>query len=179
MDRRRIWVERRKWRDIPHYGHEGWLLGEDEHGVWIELRAGVPVYRGADVLFLGPHRGVMLAPRGSGWLAWFPSVTERFSLYVDIVCEMTHALDAISMIDLDLDVIRYADGRVALVDEDEFELHQRELGYPADVIAAAQRSAHQVLEAVVADAPPFDGSAAARWAKVVERALEDVDGIED
>ena len=168
MDRRRIWVERRKWRDIPHYGHQGWLLGEDEHGVWIELREGVPVYRGDDVLFLAPHRGLMLAPRASAWLVWFPSDTAKFSLYVDIVCEMTHEPDSISMIDLDLDVIRYRDGRAVLVDEDEFELHQRELGYPDEVVAAAERAAHQVLEEVQVDAPPFDGAAAARWAKVLD-----------
>jgi hypothetical protein len=43
-----IWAERRKW---------------------IELRAGNPVYRGEDILFLGSGGGLMLAPPEDGWLA--------------------------------------------------------------------------------------------------------------
>lgn len=162
----RLWIERRKWRDIPHYAHEGWLLGEDEDGVWIGLRAGSPVHRGDDVLFYGKHDGLMLAPRGSEWLAWFPR-EERFDLYVDIVCDMTHTPESITMIDLDLDVVRYPDGRVELLDEDEFEEHQLRYGYPSDVVSAARHAGDEVLAAVRANEPPFDGEAAAYWRSVL------------
>ena len=38
------------------------------------------------------------------------------------------------MIDLDLDVVRFRDGRVEVLDEDEFGQHQATLGYPPHMI---------------------------------------------
>ena len=38
-----VWVERRKWPDLPHYGVTGLVLGEDEHGVWVGARSSVIV----------------------------------------------------------------------------------------------------------------------------------------
>ena len=65
-------------------------------------------------------------------------------------------------VDLDLDVIREPDGRIWIDDEDEFELHQITLDYPADVIDAAARSCQDVFDAMTAGEAPFDGSAY-RW----------------
>jgi hypothetical protein len=45
-----MWVERLKWPDVPHYRHLGWVLGDDEYGLWIELRVGTPVYRHDEIL---------------------------------------------------------------------------------------------------------------------------------
>ena len=69
--------------------------------------------------------------------------------------------------DLDLDVIRFVDGRVEVVDRDEFELHQRRYGYPEDLVAEAERATATAYERVVARMPPFDGFAARAW---IERA---------
>lgn len=68
-----LWIERRKWPDLPHYGHHGWPLGEDEHGLWIELRVGCPVYRGEELLFHGTGGGLMLAPTHGQWSHGSPS----------------------------------------------------------------------------------------------------------
>lgn len=162
-----IWLERRKWPDRPHYGHAGWIIGEDEHGVWIELRIGSPVYRGPELLFHGTAGGLMCAPRGGGWLAWFPEVAD-FELYVDIVMGITHAPGSITMVDLDFDVIRYRTGEVRLLDEDEFEQHRVELSYPRPIVDAARVDAALVLEAVRSGDEPFAGVAAARWAQRIE-----------
>ena len=159
----RVWIERTKWPDRPHYAHDGWVLGEDEHGLWVELRSGAPVYRGDKVLFHGKRGGLMLVPRNRGWLAWFPA-SGSFELYVDIVTPPVRTPTSVTMVDLDLDVIRWTDGRVELVDEDEFETHRVELGYPSDVVADARREAAWVLEAFRRRDEPFDGGAAAAWA---------------
>lgn len=94
-------------------------------------------------------------------MAWFPE-GRRFSLYVDIVTPPRRREDTITMVDLDLDVIRTTDGTVELLDEDEFAEHQVSLEYPADIIEGARRSADDVLAAVRAGSPPFHAPAA-RW----------------
>ena len=45
------------------------------------------------------------------------------------------------MADLDLDVSRTRSGAIVLHDEHEFAEHQLKYGYPAEVIAAAERTA--------------------------------------
>lgn len=58
-------------------------------------------------------------------------------------------------VDLDLDVAVRPDGCIELLDEDEFELHQRTYGYPADVISRAEDAAHEVSELARSRAFPF------------------------
>lgn len=64
-------------------------------------------------------------------------------------------------VDLDLDVMVYPDGRHALLDEDEFALHQVRFGYPESAIMGARRAAQDVLALAQAGAAPFDGTLAA------------------
>ena len=156
-----LWIARTKWPDHPHYAHQGWALGEDEHGLWVELRVGAPVYRGDKVLFHGKRGGVMLVPPEAGWLAWFPA-SGSFELYVDIVTPPVRTATSVTMVDLDLDVIRWLDGRVELVDEDEFEEHRLRYGYPEHIEADARAEAAFVLDAVRGRKAPFDGEAAQR-----------------
>ena len=164
----RLWVERRKFPDAPHYGHEGWLLGEDQHGWWIGLRPGNPIYRGDELLFHGTGGGVLVVPDQRGWMAWFPE-HGPFDLYVDIVTPPVRTRETITMIDLDLDVVRHRDGTVEVLDEDEFAHHQVALGYSAEMIAAARAAADEVHAAVVAGHEPFAGAAAAEWARTSSR----------
>ena len=160
-ERTELWIARTKWPDLPHYAHQGWAVDDDEHGLWVELRVGAPVYRGDKVLFHGKRGGVMLVPPTGGWLAWFPA-SGSFELYVDIVTPPVRTATTVTMVDLDLDVIRWVDGRVELVDEDEFEEHRVTLGYPDDVVAAARREAAWVLDAVRRGEEPFAGTTARR-----------------
>ena len=104
----------------------------------------------------------MLVPPTDGWLAWFPEFGD-FELYVDVVSGTTRTESAVTMVDLDLDVIRRRDGTVELLDVDEFEAHQIELSYPDHLIAHAERVASEVLAAVRTSAEPFGGAAAQEW----------------
>jgi hypothetical protein len=163
-----IWLARRKWPDLPHYRHHGVPLGEDEHGLWFHLRVGDPVYRGDEVLFHGQHGGLIVVPPGdASWMGWFLPPGRDFDLYVDIVSHVVRTETAITMVDLDFDVVRFIDGRVELVDEDEFVEHRVKYDYPDDVAERAIASARDVLASVQADEPPFDGVAARRWGATV------------
>ncbi len=165
---REIWIERRKWPASPHYGHAGWVLGEDRHGLWLELRVGSPVYRGDELLFHGTTGGLMLVPPSDDWLAWFPEFGD-FELYVDIVSDTTRSEASVTTVDLDLDVIRRRDGGIELLDVDEFEAHQVELAYPTELIDHAERTAQHVLAAVRGGVEPFAGSAAKAWMSKIDR----------
>jgi protein associated with RNAse G/E len=68
----------------------------------------------------------------------------------------------LSYVDLDLDVIRRPNGGVELLDEDEFELHQRKYGYPCHVIEAAEGAAGEVAELARRGAFPFNEGLCAR-----------------
>lgn len=163
-----LWIERRKWPNLPHYGHDGWPLGEDAHGLWIELRVGCPVYRGTELLFHGTGGGLMLAPPHGRWLAWFPEFGP-FEVYVDIVTGMQRSATALTMVDVDLDVVRTREGDVQLLDEDEFEIHQVRYGYSAEMIASAVETAAEVMQHVTEERPPFDRASAATWAAQITR----------
>jgi protein associated with RNAse G/E len=139
------------------------LLGEDEHGTWIWGPSGRTIWRGQEPLFATQLDALVLVVPGAWWSpAWWVNHPEM-SVYVDIGTPPVRESGQITSIDLDLDVIRFRDGRVQIVDRDEFELHQKAFAYPSDVIDNAERAANSVLELLTADVAPFDGVAAQRW----------------
>ncbi|MGN6721686.1 MAG: DUF402 domain-containing protein, partial [Marmoricola sp.] len=108
---------------------------------------------------------VVLVPHDDWWLATFYDDDARrpVDTYVDITTPAIWTDDAVTCVDLDLDVVRRVDGSVFVDDEDEFAEHQHSLGYPSDVIAQARASATTVLRGVEADEIPFNRAVAARW----------------
>jgi protein associated with RNAse G/E len=61
---------------------------------------------------------------------------------------------------MDLDVVVRRDGQEPYIDDqDEFAEHQVQYGYPADVVALTERTAHALLAAVNNRQPPFDTTA--------------------
>lgn len=156
-----------KWGGHPHYRGDMRLLGDDEHGTWLWGLAGRVLHRGDGDSFVTQQDTVIVVPREAWWhAAWWLGHPE-IALYVNINTPARRDRDRIVAIDLDLDVIRWHDGRVAVVDRDEFELHQVRYDYPPDIVAAAEAATAEAYDLVVRDQPPFDGAAARRW---VERA---------
>jgi protein associated with RNAse G/E len=80
--------------------------------------------------------------------------------YCDIQTPAERTGEWVDCVDLDLDVVFRADGSARLLDEDEFELHQRQMAYPADLIARARQAVEEVHEAQARLEAPFDGSCA-------------------
>ena len=106
---------------------------------------------------------ILIIP-GAWWTpAWWFGHPE-VDLYVNINTPAVWQGDRIVSIDVDLDVVRFCDGRIEVVDHDEFEVHQHAYGYPKDLIEAAQSAAASALALVESNAPPFDGAAAQLWA---------------
>ncbi|ACZ85359.1 DUF402 domain-containing protein [Streptosporangium roseum] len=148
----------RKYDGSLHWHHQALLLGEDEHGVWTGCLAGSSGRRGHEPPVAWSHAFVMLFPRDAWWTASFNAAPNKTEIYCDISTVPEWRDGEVTMVDLDLDVIRMRDGRIFLDDEDEFEEHLLRYAYPPDVIANARASAARLMEAVAADAAPFAGA---------------------
>lgn len=147
----------RKYDNGLHWHMELGRLGEDEHGTWLAAPAGSTAQRGEEPPVTFEHAYVSLIPSGDRW--WTlncnaaPCWTE---LYIDVTTPSRWiAPDVVEMVDLDLDVIRRFDSTAEILDADEFAVNQVRYGYPVDVIAAAERSAADLLSAVQSYTEPF------------------------
>lgn len=169
-----IRCEMTKWGDRPHWQFAATYLGADEHGDWIGVPAGTHHQRPGHE-FHSPVDAVTLVPRGGWYAATVHDPGSWVDVYVDITTPGVWHDDVLRMVDLDLDVVRLADplpeevreeavrrghldGAIYVDDEDEFAEHQVAYGYPADVIDRAQASCDEVLAAVRAGLPPYDGT---------------------
>lgn len=139
-------------------------LGEDGHGTWLGGTRHTPWRRGSAPAVFQTTPTVTLVPHGGAWITRFYAPPNWTALYVDVVDRpVWTAPDEVSAVDLDLDVIRDpATAAAVLLDEDEFEQRRVGLGYPADLVAAARRTAAELAAAVTAAREPF-GTASLPW----------------
>jgi hypothetical protein len=158
----------RKWGDRPHWEYDALRLGEDEHGTWIGAAAGTRLSRpGAG--FAAPGHFVSLVPADRPFVAtfydpaWAAVVASGVDVYVDITTVPRWDGAVVTMVDLDLDVVRGWTGRVWVDDEDEFADHRVRFGYPAEVVRLAASSCDAVHAALRGGQPPYDGVVGARW----------------
>jgi protein associated with RNAse G/E len=91
---------------------------------------------------------------------------KKVEIYVDIVSDIRWQQLAagsgyeVTLIDMDLDVIRTFDERGTWIDdEDEFAEHQVVMNYPDWAVSAAQSECNRIYSAVKDRVPPFDGTA--------------------
>ncbi len=150
-----------KWGGRAHWSFDGLLLGADAWGEWIGVRAGT-VHERPGARFVSEVDTVTLAPCTGWYAATFHAPGLWASVYVDVATPPAWDGPVLRSVDLDLDVVRTAEGRVYVDDEDEFEEHRVALGYPADVVGAAREWCTRVHEQVLAEAAPYDGHAQ-RW----------------
>ena len=144
-----------KWGGKLHWHYPVVPLGTDRHGWWLGGPEGTFFQRGDEEPILRLHDYVMLVPDEGDWIAtWNASIDTE--IYVDVATRPVRNGGIIEAVDLDLDVIRKRNGRVMLVDEDEFAEHQVLLGYPAEVIARARTTAEDLVARVTAATEPFD-----------------------
>jgi hypothetical protein len=157
-----------KWGDHPHWAMDALWLGADNAGDWIGFPHGTFMSR-PGFEFVTKNHQVGLVP-SAGWMATFHGPGGDVLTYVDMTTVPVWDGDVVRTVDLDLDVIELLDGSVVVDDEDEFEEHRVQYGYPAEVVALALASKDTVLDAVRSATPPFDGSAAP-WHEVLHQLL--------
>lgn len=179
-----IRCEMTKWGDRAHWQSVGVYLGEDEHGEWVGYPRGTHNHRPGHEFHSAVDCVTLVQP--DRWhLSTFQAPGIWCDLYIDVTTPATWDGDVLRAIDLDLDVIRLPDelppvhaapwdtppagpGEVFVDDEDEFAEHQVAFGYPAEVVRAAQASCDDLVSAVRAGLPPYDGSHE-RWLAELSR----------
>lgn len=155
-----VQVQYRKYDGTQHWHHFAEYLGYDEHAHWVGAEAGTIVAK--------PGRQI---PWQANWVIAFPhdagftmNVNEQgpkvpTRYYCDITTPPTwHREKAglgVHMIDLDLDVVMYADYRLVVEDEDELREHSQQMGYPKELVTAAEASCARVHAGFLADEEPF------------------------
>ena len=154
-----------KWGEHPHWQFETERLGEDEHGVWLGARAGRQMSKPGTRVTLN-YDSVMVVPRRQPYVATFNSARHRtesaYAIYVDITTPARWHDQAVTMVDLDLDVVVRWDGSIYVDDEDEFRDHQSVYAYPDEVIEMARHSCNSMLAAVREVREPF-GTVGRAW----------------
>jgi hypothetical protein len=143
-----------KWGGKRHWRYPLEALGTDRHGWWLGGPAGSLVRRGFEEPIRQPHDYVLLVPDEGEWIATW-NAAGRTELYVDVTTRPVRGDGIVEAVDLDLDVIRRRDGRVMVLDEDEFADHQVLLGYPPEVIAQAQATTDDLVARITAAVEPF------------------------
>ena len=143
-------------------------LGEDEYGRWLGAPPNTEARRGNEPPVVHPQAWVALFPRDAWWTAICNAEPEPIEIYCDVTTVPQWREGEVTMVDLDLDVCRRRDGRVEVLDEDEFAEHQVRYRYPDEVVAAARAATESLSRALSENAEPF-ATVAQRWLAKVAR----------
>lgn len=151
---RLIHVDFRKWVSNLHWQFTMNWLAEDEWGTWLWTPPGSTARRGNEAPQTFRHFNVKLVAPGEWWTAiWNDG--GRYDLYIDTIVPAAIGPDRVTMIDLDLDLVRTIDGTVRIEDEDEFEEHQLVYRYPQYVVDKAVTTTHALKTKLENRAEPF------------------------
>lgn len=151
-----------KWGGLPHWEYDSVVLGQDAYGVWVGGRVGSRMSRpGVTVDVAADYVQCIPLDRGHAATFWAEHGEPlEAEVYVDIttVARWVPSADGrpeVTMVDLDLDVVRRFDQTLYVDDEDEFAEHQVSYGYPSEVIAAAEAECRSVHRAMVGADEPY------------------------
>ena len=168
-NRRAIEVRGFKWPQRPMAVAVTTLLGQDAFGRWLGIRRGDPWWP-ADHSRSGvfEHSFVKLVPSDTFWTACFHPVDPVVD--VDIVLPVRWIDDVLEEVDLELDILRSADGTVSVRDEDAFEQVRMQWDMPDEIVVRAETTCARVRSLVEHGAEPF-GTVGQAW---LARFLADV-----
>ena len=160
---RPIEVRSFKWPRRLTSSARTWLIGEDEFGRWLGIAQGSlwwPADRSRSGVFDSSF--VKLVPGGTFWTVCFNPADPVVD--VDIVLPVRWLDNVLEEVDLELDVLRTADGRVQVRDRDEFNCVRDAWAMPDDIARAAEETCDRVRELVEQGDEPF-GRVGQRWLK--------------
>ena len=150
-----------KWPRRPTGVAVTYLLGEDAFGRWLAAAAGDPWWM-ADSSRSGVFVAsfVKLVPSGTFWTACFNYADPIVD--VDIVLPVRWIDDVLEEVDLELDILRSADGSVYVRDQEAFDNVRAAWAMPDEVAAQAEATCERVRALVEQGAEPF-GEVGRAW----------------
>ena len=169
-NRRTIEVRSFKWPQRPMAVAVTTLLGEDAFGRWLGIRRGDPWWA-ADHSRNGvfEYSFVKLVPSDTFWTTCFHPVDPVVD--VDIVLPVRWIDDVLEEVDLELDILRSAEGDVSVRDQETFEQVRTQWGMPDEIAREAETTCTRIRTLVERGAEPF-GAVGQAW---LARFLIDVD----
>jgi uncharacterized protein len=172
FDRSIIEVHGFKWPHRPTAVALAYRLGADAFGQWLGIRRGSPWWA-ADKSRSGvfEYSFVKLIPPGTFWTACFHPRDPIVD--VDIVLPVCWSGNKLEEVDLELDILRAANGAVSVRDQDEFDRLRTAWDMPGDIAAQAQATCEHVRTLVEQGAEPFS-SAGQAW---LARFIADIDAV--
>lgn len=78
------------------------------------------------------------------------------AIYANIATPAVFDGSTLDYIDLDIDVIQWPDGRVDVLDREEFEQNSAAFGYPSDVMESTMAALEEVLQLMAQGQFPFE-----------------------
>jgi len=154
---RRIHVVSRKYDGSPHWEFDCELVREE-----------------GPLLVASNHAGQRLKnPRGSWRTPWDtlnhfwtdrwynvmlcerPNGKGLDNFYCNVTTPAQRDGDTVTYVDLDLDLRVFADGRLEVLDEDEFLENSERMGYPPDVIRESRAALSELVRLATAAEGPF------------------------
>ena len=166
-----VHIDFRKWVSHRHWQFTMNWLDQDEWGTWLWTPPGSSAQRGAEPPQTFNHLNVKLISPGDWWTAiWNDG--GRYDLYIDVITPAAISADIVTMIDLDLDLVRTVDGAVTIQDEDEFADHQVRYRYSEYLIDRAVSATHGLKPKLEAREEPFGDVGDRMMARAKALALE-------
>lgn len=161
----RVRIDFRKYPDSTHWQYDLLPLAEDDYGHWLWGPPGTRAQRAEEPAITFDYTNVKLVSHD--WWAAMWSTTGEPEIYVDICTPAVWSEGRVTMVDLDLDVVRLRSGAIHLLDEDEFAEHQVALAYPPELIEGALSAAERVRAMLLAREEPFASAGDARLAEAL------------
>lgn len=154
MFNQRIEVRGFKWPRRPTAVTTARLLGVDSFGRWLGVARGEPWWA-ADRSRTGVFEQalVKLVTNGTFWTVCFHPVDPVVD--VDIVLPVQWAGNVLEEIDLELDILRFADGSVQVRDQDVFDQVRTTWAIPGEIVRQAETTCAQIRDLVERGAEPF------------------------
>ena len=165
----------RKWDGSPHWRHECVWLGSDAWGDWVGQPGGWRSERPGRSFAAHGLNVTLVPPSGDYALTVNRDHPTGMRIYIDLAWE-AHAGAAdgsadpllFTGIDMDLDVVRVGveergERGTWIDDEDEWDEHRVQYGYPADVQRHLEALAADLEQRVRAQLPPVDDATADVW----------------
>lgn len=135
-----------KYDGTAHWIQPFQVVSDDGNLLVAAYRARTPIYTSRGE-FRSPYDSLVYFWRDR-WYNVFRLSRPDCSLalwYCNITTPPSYDGSQIGYIDLDLDVTVRPNGGIELLDQDEFDEHQRKYGYPAEVIEQAETAARDLM----------------------------------
>jgi protein associated with RNAse G/E len=154
-----VHVSSTKYDGSLHYRYSCAVAADDGDRLLAFAPAGTPMhsYRGARS---APRHFLRVHDTSSFWnleVMWEPDWRPN-KHYVNIAMPSTWDDGTLRFVDLDLDISWWADGRVLLLDTEEFAEHRERFGYPDWLVEQAWAAVDEVRGLISRRAAPFDGA---------------------